>query len=225
METGTTLRKPPTFRNSNPLIRQRPALKNAQVFGGIAGIIAGEPVEADDSGRKHTTFVLWCILLNLVPDLPTLSKTSHENGELQDMYRRTEIAFWAAQPGELRADECIEDIFGGGDGWGGSDGKQPGDRLGVEGDSASLSDSGSRSPRRAWHRHTPSQGSNKSADTLKRARMAGLDRGLSMRGRASLEQQANQMKAEAHMPRSRPAHEVDELDVRDDLRSWTLSVH
>ena len=34
------------------------------------------------------------------------------------MYRRNLAAFWTAQPGELRADECIEDIFAGGDGWG-----------------------------------------------------------------------------------------------------------
>ncbi|OMP86991.1 hypothetical protein BK809_0007077 [Diplodia seriata] len=185
-----------------------PSLKNAQVFGGIAGIIAGEQVEGDESGH-----------------LPTLSKNSRADGELQDMYRRTEIAFWAAQPGELRADECIEDIFSGGDGWGGIEAKQMGDRLGVEADSTSLSDSGSRSPLRGWHRTTPSQGSNKSQDTLKKVRMAGHERGLSIRGRASLEQQANQMKAEAQLARPRPANEVDELDVRDDLRSWSLPVH
>ncbi|OJD32151.1 respiratory complex assembly protein rmp1 [Diplodia corticola] len=136
-----------------------PSLKNAQVFGGIAGIIAGEQVEGDESGH-----------------LPTLSKNSRADGELQDMYRRTEIAFWAAQPGELRADECIEDIFSGGDGWGNTEGKHMGDRLGVEADSTSLSDSGSRSPLRGWHRVTPSQGSNKSQDTLKKARLLRLGR-------------------------------------------------
>lgn len=38
--------------------------------------------------------------------------------KVQDMYRQTLAASWAAQTGELRADEVIEDIFGGGDGWG-----------------------------------------------------------------------------------------------------------
>ena len=33
------------------------------------------------------------------------------------MYRRTLSASWAAQAGELPADECIEDIFAGGSGW------------------------------------------------------------------------------------------------------------
>jgi hypothetical protein len=31
-----------------------PPLKTAPVFGGIAGIMAGEPAEPDDGGRKHT---------------------------------------------------------------------------------------------------------------------------------------------------------------------------
>lgn len=38
--------------------------------------------------------------------------------QVQDMYRQTLAASWAAQRGELRADEVIEDIFGGGSGWG-----------------------------------------------------------------------------------------------------------
>ena len=49
---------------------------------------------------------------------PSLSAGSREAGELQDMYRRSLAAYWSAQPGELKADECIEDIFSGGDGWG-----------------------------------------------------------------------------------------------------------
>lgn len=50
--------------------------------------------------------------------MPSLSSKSREHGELQDMYRRTLAASWAAGSGEPRADECIEDIFSGGDGWG-----------------------------------------------------------------------------------------------------------
>lgn len=42
--------------------------------------------------------------------------------KVQDMYRQTLAASWAAQTGELRADEVIEDIFGGGGGWGGEGG-------------------------------------------------------------------------------------------------------
>ncbi|KAI4714665.1 hypothetical protein J4E89_000346 [Alternaria sp. Ai002NY15] len=78
-----------------------PALKTAQVFSGIAGIMAGEQAELEDHGAA-----------------PSLTSKSREAGELQDMYRRTLAAYWSAQPGELKADECIEDIFAGGDGWG-----------------------------------------------------------------------------------------------------------
>lgn len=41
--------------------------------------------------------------------------------KVQDMYRQTLAASWGAQTGELRADEVIEDIFGGGGGWGGGE--------------------------------------------------------------------------------------------------------
>jgi hypothetical protein len=58
-----------------------PALKTAQVFSGIAGIMAGEQQELDDSGAD-----------------PTLNSKSRETGELQDMYRRTLAAYWSAQP-------------------------------------------------------------------------------------------------------------------------------
>lgn len=48
--------------------------------------------------------------------MPSLNRT-REAGELQDMYRKALAAHWAAQAGELPADECVEDIFSGGDGW------------------------------------------------------------------------------------------------------------
>jgi len=74
-----------------------PPLRTAPVFGGIAGIVAGEQGEQDEY-------------------MPSISK-SHDAGELQDMYRRTLAASWLCQAGELPADQCIEDIFSGGDGW------------------------------------------------------------------------------------------------------------
>ncbi|KAJ0387268.1 hypothetical protein COL922a_002678 [Colletotrichum nupharicola] len=76
-----------------------PPLRTAPVFGGIAGIMAGEQVEQDDVGQ-----------------IPTMAK-SRDASEVQDMYRRALAASWSCQPGELPADECIEDIFSGGDGW------------------------------------------------------------------------------------------------------------
>ncbi|KAF1985290.1 hypothetical protein K402DRAFT_394987 [Aulographum hederae CBS 113979] len=84
-----------------------PPLKTAPVFGGIAGIMSGEQGEPDDPTQ-----------------IPSLASTSvnRQKSELQDLYRRTLTAAWSSQqPGELRADECVENIFAGGDGWGDKD--------------------------------------------------------------------------------------------------------
>ena len=134
------------------------------------------------------------------------------------MYRRTLAAYWSAQPGELKADECIEDIFAGGDGWG--DREKPysqqqraqGLRF-VPGDS-----SGSVSESESRHMRGSSSTHRKSHETL---RPGDMNSSPNVRGRGSLEQQASQMKAEAAArQRHRPHHEVDEFDMRDDLCSW-----
>ncbi|KHN98749.1 estrogen-responsive protein Fam102A/B [Metarhizium album ARSEF 1941] len=75
-----------------------PPLKTAPVFGGIAGLVAPE-VEDDTS------------------QIPNISKP-RDAAEVHDLYRRTLVASWSRQPNELPADECIEDIFSGGNGWG-----------------------------------------------------------------------------------------------------------
>jgi len=135
------------------------------------------------------------------------------------MYRRTLAAYWSAQPGELKADECIEDIFAGGDGWG--DRAKPYDshhatKFAVGGDSSpSMSESDSA----IAMRNTRRDGHRKSHETLRPGDVINSPSG---RGRGSLEQQAHQLKAEAERKRYRPSHEVDEFDVREDLRSWQL---
>ncbi|KAI9736687.1 MAG: hypothetical protein M1834_000891 [Cirrosporium novae-zelandiae] len=79
-----------------------PPLKSAPVFGGIAGIMTAEQREGSPDDVGH---------------LPSMSSKMREQGELQDMYRRTLAASWAAMKGELPADKCVESIFAGGDGW------------------------------------------------------------------------------------------------------------
>lgn len=76
-----------------------PPLKTAPVFGGIAGFMAPEQNEDEVLGP-----------------LPNLSK-NRDVAEVQDLYRRTLAASWTRQPSELHTDECIEDIFAGGNGW------------------------------------------------------------------------------------------------------------
>lgn len=162
--------------------------------------------------------------LNITNDsaaTPSLNTGSRETGELQDMYRRTLAAYWSAQPGELKADECIEDIFAGGDGWG--DREKPYDSQQQQGRIRFVSGDSSGSMSESESRHT--RGSSiqrKSHETLRPG--DAITSSPKVRGRGSLEQQAHHMKAEAERKRRRSHHEVDEFDVREDLCSWRLPI-
>lgn len=48
---------------------------------------------------------------------PISMSQKRDRGAIQDMYRCTLTASWQLQVGELNPEECIEDIFAGGDGW------------------------------------------------------------------------------------------------------------
>lgn len=67
--------------------------------------------------RTFSIHILYTILTETHPsDLPNLNQ-SRDHSELHDIYRRSLAASWAAQAGEFPADQCVEDIFNGGDGW------------------------------------------------------------------------------------------------------------
>ncbi|KAF3006590.1 hypothetical protein E8E13_007011 [Curvularia kusanoi] len=169
-----------------------PALKTAQVFAGIAGIMAGEQAELEESGAA-----------------PSLTSKSRDASELQDMYRRTLAAYWSAQPGELKADECIEDIFAGGDGWGDRAKPYSPQRGNIRfaADTADGSASTSSDERHAKESRRMMRDSH---DTLRPKSPYSGSPKQHVRGRGSLEQQAHHMKAEAERKRHRPHHEVDE---------------
>ena len=61
-----------------------------------------ESSERDESGNRQSTS----------------SKVNRDIHELRSVYRQTLMAAWSTQDTELPADECIEDIFAGGDGFG-----------------------------------------------------------------------------------------------------------
>jgi hypothetical protein len=154
--------------------------------------------------------------------VPSLSTKSREAGELQDMYRRTLAAYWSAQPGELKADECIEDIFAGGDGWGDREKpyshqrNQPSMRY-IAGDN-----SGSPSENELRPMRVSSSTLRKSHETLRQSDV--MSKSPSVHGRSSLEQQAHQLTAEGERKRHRPHHEMDEFALREDLCSWRRPV-
>lgn len=204
-----------------------PPLKTAPVFGGIAGIINAEQGDPDDLGH-----------------MPSMSSKTREIGELQDIYRRTLAASWAAQPGELPADRCIENIFAGGDGWGKPKSSDPpkehrGHNTGDDYGDTGSGDDGSTI--RHHRRNSSSSEGLSMSQTLSMSKNS-RDRGHSRRhshgkgghghpagrvasgvaGRTSIEQQAQLSSADEHRRFYTPAQEVDEFEVREDLRSWEI---
>ena len=127
------------------------------------------------------------------------------------MYRRTLAAYWASQPGEMKADECVEDIFAGGDGWGPNG---PPAHILQSGHGAGTG-SASSTPRvdadlHGHHKHHDRQISDSSS-----ARSPGLGSksGHSHGGFSFGRKKKVYQKAPG---------EVDEFEVREDLRSWTV---
>lgn len=194
-----------------------PSLKVAPVFSGIAGILVAEPEDTEGTG----------------PMPAVNSKHQIAGDELKELYRRTVAANWTAMPGALAADRVLEDIFSGGDGWGskiggGEGGKTPG----REGNGA-LSDDENNSYHRRKHSKWSQGFAKRRPDHLKRHSKESLSRrsvedlhggsrALGVRGRASFEQQTQHMKEDAEIGHNRHANEMDEMGLREDLRSWKI---
>ena len=173
-----------------------PPLRTAPVFGGIAGIMTSEQQSSSTHlGPPHTEGDAHSMQDGI---LPTLSTTNKELGELQDIYRRTLAASWASQPGELKADEAIEDIFACGDGWGKNGRPAPPESQRTQ----DRSGSGSSTP-------------NPDSDTTHR-KMGSVTRGILATGR-------DRYAYGKHGKVTRKgAGEIDEFEVREDLRSWSV---
>ncbi|TKA78221.1 hypothetical protein B0A55_03779 [Friedmanniomyces simplex] len=201
-----------------------PPLRTAPVFGGIAGIISsaepttssthGVPPHSNNGDTGHND------PSDSAAAFPTLSATNREMGEMQDMYRRTLAAYWASQPGEMRADECIEDIFSGGDGWG-KNGRPPPvteDESQQHQQHQALLQNGSGSGS-----STPNQdGGGRDARPGSRAG-GGVRRGLVGEvGSKYMSFGIKQGKKARIQLGRRGAGEINEFDVREDLRSWTV---
>lgn len=144
--------------------------------------------------------------------VPTISK-GRDHSELQDMYRRALAASWAAQPGELSADLCIEDIFSGGDGWKPGHAKAPVARTAHNESEEDLHK----------HHRADSNASMKSQSTIKGNVRLGHKHS---RSRDHTESPAGEKSSSEGSERGRTgfrkAHEVDEFDMRDDLVAWKL---
>ncbi|KAH8654603.1 N-terminal C2 in EEIG1 and EHBP1 proteins-domain-containing protein [Tricladium varicosporioides] len=200
-----------------------PPLKTAAVFGGIAGIMAGERAGAGENDDLH---------------MPVLSK-SRDHGELQDMYRRALAASWAAQVDELPADQCVEDIFNGGSGWKASyDGGN--DHYSTPRISAHDDGEDHHHPHGRRHHRSNSGASAKSMgsqNTITKKASMGKLRGHQKSGSnetVGLGRQVDGASGRHGSSESferdrvgsgggfRSASEVDEFDVREDLVAWRL---
>jgi hypothetical protein len=194
-----------------------PPLRMAPVFSGIAGLVVGE-VEDNDG-----------------PNMPIIhnSKTSQvAHDELRELYRRTIAANWTCLPGEFSADKVVEDIFSGGDGWLGQpseSGKGSGaERLSEDDGRGSHTRPRAKSGRHWFSRSRQDVKRRSKEDNLHRKRAddslhprSAINNGV-IRGRSSFESQASQMGGEADKGTRRITNEFDELNVREDLRSWRL---
>jgi len=185
-----------------------PQLRTAPVFGGIAGIMTAEQGDTDDGSN-----------------VPSMSSKARESGKLQDMYRRTLAASWAAQAGELPADKCIEDIFAGGDGWGGEEGVSAAPRTRIVGGSTEEDESDADSRTLRGHKRNTSG----SHDTLKpshrqRNSIKSDPSTDAVSGRGSIAQNVRSGR-DLNRHDRRPSHEIDEFAARDDLRSWEISAN
>ena len=165
--------------------------------------------------------------------VPSMSSKTREIGELQDMYRRTLAASWTCQIGELPADECVEDIFAGGDGWGKNglvaSAQTPSSAKSTDDSTADTESSGGVRTMHGHHRRTSSgfvrhsnekhQGHRRSESKTNKAN------GTStlIDGSPNLNQTQSSVSGKRRLSHRNP-HEVDEFEVREELRSWEISV-
>ena len=187
------------------------------MFGGIAGIMTSEQGEHDDLGH-----------------MPSMSSKTRELGELQDMYRKTLAASWTCNKDEMPADECIENIFAGGDGWrhgepnSGNSLPLPTVKRSEDSTEDAESDGDSRRlpghmRRPSGHRHHTNDKHRSHTRTSSKTEEV-YNNTEAVSGRTSIEQQVHLSQSGKKKKSHRRTYEVDEIEAREDLRSWEISI-
>ncbi|KAL4810708.1 N-terminal C2 in EEIG1 and EHBP1 proteins-domain-containing protein [Aspergillus unguis] len=186
-----------------------PPLKSAMAFGGIAGVVASEQAEADDSGQ-----------------IPLINTQSRELADMQEMYRRTLAASWTSRADDMPADKLIEGLFSGSVGRGDSRDAHLGqphegghyDGRTLNGGAGTTGQNGSRnllSPNFSRRSKSSSRNANKALDfspTIEHGNSGSIERQLYDNAKGKSWRNRN------------PEHELSEFDVREDLRSWEVNV-
>ena len=148
-----------------------------------------------------------------------------DHSDLQDMYRHALAASWASQIGELPADQCIEDIFAGGDGW-----KEkytptlsaPQTKVTPRSESVGRDDASQQS---SFHHRKSSTASSKTQGTIrdgKRQAHRKDSRDTDMGDSAQTSESSSDQPERGRGRDMRIAPEVNEFDVRQDLVAWHL---
>jgi hypothetical protein len=162
--------------------------------------------------------------------LPSMSKPRDHN-DLQDMYRRALAASWAAQIGELPADQCIEDIFTGGDGWKDKYNPKTSAPLAKVAPRSGSVSGDEQSQQSDTHRRKVSASSSKSQSTVKDSKRQGhrkdSSRDADLGGATGMQTSQSSESSPEQSERGRGrdmryAHEVNEFDIREDLAAWGL---
>ncbi|RDW93593.1 N-terminal C2 domain-containing protein [Aspergillus mulundensis] len=186
-----------------------PPLKSAMAFGGIAGVVASEQAEADDSGQ-----------------IPLINTQSREVADMQEMYRRTLAASWTSRADDMPADKLIEGLFSGS--FGRADPRDPDSGHAAEGFYDGRSNSGAGAAGQSGSRNLLSPTFERRARSTSRHSNANkaldfsptIEHGKS----GSIERQLYD-NAKGKSWRSRNTeHELSEFDVREDLRSWEVNI-
>lgn len=213
------------LHTSGPRDYYAPPLRTAPVFGGIAGIIhssepaapAGNPLASDGGGEG--------IAGDEMANAPDFRSRNKEAGEMMDMYRRTLAAFWASQPGELKADEAIEDIFSGGDGWGKNGRPLPVDAENGYGESVGDTKPASRDDSAAFGAGGNSRPNSRPGSGATTPNMDS-ETNMNRNGTRGIKSMAASGRRHDHKHRHRhrlKGHgEVEEDELIDDLRSWRV---
>lgn len=157
----------------------------------------------------------------------SINSKSRETGDLQDTYRRTLAATWSCRDDELPPDELVETLFAGGTGIEAPIAAPPYTRFQVDDydESGSLSDTESR---RTVQDARLSPGFDKrpisSSSTTSLNDSRGSDTLIASSGKGSIQQQVYNGNREKTRRGNRHTREVSEFDVREDLKSWQVSL-
>lgn len=171
-----------------------------------------EQTESDENGRT-----------------PSLSrKNFKEAAEIQDVYRRTLTASWGSHGHELPADQCIEDIFAGGDGWGKFKNEEAILFPSTSNDEDAESESETLRPPPSNPRRSSIAFSKRGHGRQKSSGKSGIKSPSPSTGERTSSHSSDlptqSSSSDDHKKRHhRRANEYSELELREDLRSWQIN--